>query len=179
LKKSRTTDLEHLGMEANLKEIKHLNGTYDVSFHGLSGYYNVDIDVFSPDSIIELEISDGSNSFTSLVDVRSKSIDIENDNLYTFSELEKDSISTSSSVLFRITTSIIAHHNQNPRTSVTFLDNGNSDSFPDEDDAAAVCFWCSSAVTNEFYPGLCVDITTTSMFWGTFENESVGDAYVC
>lgn len=174
--KTNFSNLEILGMAANIKKITYISGQYFVSFYGSSDAYSVAINTFKLDSLIDLGISDNNNSHRSIVDVNKDSLSIFGGYSYSFSDLQNIQIESSSDILLRITLAVIAQHNENPRSSIVFSNNGNSDYFPDN--AARKCFWCKRVVTNEYFPGLCVDITTTTMFW-IFEHEDVSDTYAC
>jgi len=174
--KSAYSNLEKIGMAADFSRIDYTQGQYNITLYNTVDNYTARIETFKPDSIVELFISDGNSTSRSIIDFQVGTVDIENDRLYKFSDLDSAIVSSSTTTLFNITAVIVAHHSQVPQSSQSFVNNGSSDSFPEY--AGRRCFWCSSSVTNEYFPGLCVDITTTTMFW-FFESTSSGDTYAC
>lgn len=172
------TNAQLVAMAANVESITYVSGQYEVEFYGSSTVYKVDIHSFDPEKEINFSIDDGSQTSESIVDVTNGEVDIENEGTYSFRSLDTDSLHASSKYLFKVTMVVIGHHNEYPLTSVSFSDNGNSDAVPPPG-AAAICFWCSNTVQHEYFPGLCYDITTTSMVWGLFESESISDTYAC
>lgn len=178
LQKSTYSDIELLGMAANIDEIQYSNGLYEVSFYGSTSSFTVNVGTFQADSIIQIEISDGTHTFEALIDFDSETLDIENDRVYSFRDLNDGRITSSSSLLLRVVTGVVAQHIENPKSSISFIDNGSADYFPDEEVPSYGCCICSSTVTNEFFPGLCIDYTTTTIFW-IFEVKTESDPYPC
>lgn len=105
-------------------------------------------------------------------------MNVESENLYTFTQLDTIVISPRSTLLMKLTFAIIAFHGEQPQGIQSYMDNGNDDDFS-EDDFPPRCFWCGTTVTNNYFPGLCRNITTTNMFWGAFSHESIGESYGC
>lgn len=177
--KVNPTNVELLCMAANIKEIFFDDGTYEVSFYRGNENYSVEVKTFRADSIIELTISDGNGFYTSIVNAAEEVIDIQGDDSYTFEDLDEGEISAESTELFRVTCAIIAHHNEHPNSHAAFADNGDEDFIPEDPSKAAKPFWKKTTVVNEFYPGLCVEITTTEAFWGLFTFENIGEPIDC
>lgn len=176
--KSNLSNMEMLGMAANLKDITYNNGQYDLSFYGTSESYSVVINSFLPDSRIDLSISSGSKTVKSVLDANAGSIEIDQIS-YRFSELQQTRITSSIDIILRATIGVIAHHIENPQRSITFIHNGDSDFFPDDPVMARRCFWCSSSKQHMFMEALnlCTTITTKTRFWVTTTEES--DPHIC
>lgn len=176
--RSSYTDIELFGMAANIDEIQYSSGSYNVSFYGSTANYSVDVVTCVIDSIIQIDITHGAQTSKAVIDFDRKTLDIENDQDFSFRDLESIQVSASSSVLFRVATVVISQHLDNPQMSITFVDNGSSDVFPVEDPEDRKCCICSSTTTNGFFPGLCIDTTYQTVFWITLP-PTQGDAYAC
>src|SRR5690554_199691 len=93
VQRSGYSDIELLGMAANIDEIQFRNGSYTVSFHGSATSYSVDIVSFDLDSIIEISISHGVVVSEALVDFDGETLDIGNDQ-YSFEDINLIQISS-------------------------------------------------------------------------------------
>lgn len=177
--KAKYSNMEMLGMAANLKDIIYNKGQYDISFYGVPNRYSVVVNSFQADSIIDLSISYGSNTTQSVLDIKNERIKI-GGSLYSFSKLQQTRVTPATDILLRTTMGVIAHHGENPQTSITFTDNGDSGFFP-EGPVAGRCFWCSTTdkIVYSEVLNLCIERTKTRFFW-FFTHTSYGkDTVYC
>lgn len=179
--KASHSNMEMLGMAANLKDIIYSNGQYEVSFYGMPDRYSVLINSFQADSIIDLNINFGSQTIKSVVNVANERMEI-GGRLYNFAELQDTRVTPATDILLRTTMGVIAHHGENPQTSIGFMDNGDSDYFP-EDPVAGRCFWCSTITPHVFLElagqKYCYDIKKTTIFWFFELKPDQSDPYPC
>lgn len=179
--KANYSDYELFCMAGNVKSITNVPSGYDVELYGSSTVYGVDILNFDGDSLIEVKIFYNSTNSTSKIDVDGAKLDIQNDKTYTFSTLDNSSLSSSSTELFKVTLAVIAHHDIHPDTTKTFVDNGERDEYGST--GAKLFkkpFWRRWTVTNEFYPGVCIDYPHWEGFWGLIGGDGEpSDEYAC
>jgi hypothetical protein len=178
LQKSGTSNIEYLGMAANIDTVDFKNGEYEVTFYNHVSIYTVEIEKWDPGSLIELSIAHGVLNSIVVIDFDREMLEIENDDDYTFSDLENRNISPSSSYLLRVVSIVLAQHIENPYESIGFSDNGNSDYFPNEEVPEYGCCFCKTRVQVPICCNTCHDWVTVTVFW-LWQSSSFGEPYNC
>lgn len=142
INKAADSNVSSMAQAANVSAIDYDNGTYYVSFYDGTPDHSVTINAFDMESQIELEVNAAGAISTTLFDVPSETISIENVGTYSFTDFEDESISGSGDPIQNVSILIAAHHFSAPTSSASFADNGNADVFPaPASGAARVRFW--------------------------------------
>lgn len=170
--KSGESEMEALAKAANVQEISYSNGVYTVYFHNSTETYDVTINSFDYEGIIDFDVEKASGSTANvLIDSVSQTITIEDDGTYSFAAFEDFEITPTNDVVFNLTPIISIYHALTPNTSATFTHNGDDDVFPGG--GGNDKFWGRGPGV----PGPCVDnvVTVTYtyyVFWIGFPGGS-------
>jgi len=166
--KSAYSDYELFCMAGDIKSITYTSLGYDVDLYRSSAVYGVEILNFVGDSLVEVKITYGTTTSVPKIIVDDATLDIQNDKIYTFATLDKSTLSSTSTELFRVTVAVMAHHDLNPNATKNFVDNGNMDEYGPNGAKGLFKkpFWRKWTVTNEYFPGICIDYNHWEGFGG-------------
>lgn len=132
--KSAESDFESMAKAANVESITYSSGVYTISIYGSSTTYDVTVNSFDYESVIDFDIEKSTGGESNIhIDSTIQTIIIEDIGTYSFADFKEFEIIPTNDVIFNLTPIISIFHAITPMTSATFDDNWNGDVFPDGD----------------------------------------------
>lgn len=145
--KSAYNNIELMAMASNIEAISYnaTAGFYEIDFYGNIPDHSVEIVEWN-DDLIELEIVQGTNTYTSEINALNEEVTISGLGFYTFEAFDAVEVNIDNNVLENITSIIPAFHTEHENSALTFDDNGNSDTYPVTSGSDRIRFWWTKSV---------------------------------
>jgi hypothetical protein len=165
--KSAYNDVELMAMASNIEAISYnsTTGLYEIGFYGNILDHSVEIIEWN-DDFIELEIVQGTNTYSSEINASNEEVTITGLGVYTFEAFDDVEVNLENNVLENITSIIPAFHLEHENSSLTFDDNGSSDTYPVTSGSDRIRFWhTTSVVVSPCFQGTEISKVSYERFW--------------